>query len=276
MTQPLDRLTRVALWLPMAALALVCAYPAFFLVATALKGQTAYAADPLGLPTDPTLGNLFEAWRGANVGTYTLNSLLVVGVSCALLLVCSSLAGYAFAHLRFRFRAAGLLALVAMMMIPPSVLMIPLFRRLVEIGLLNSYLGLILVYVGLQLPFSAYLMTSYFRGVPGELLDAAEVDGASKLQAFTRIALPLARPALLTLLTLNFLWLWNELLFALILLQQGGRRTLMVGLALLPGQHGADVPLITAGLLLAITPPLLMFALFHRRLAEGLTAGALK
>lgn len=275
MTQPLDRLTRLALWLPLATLALVCAYPAFFLVVTALKSQGDYAADPLGLPTDPTLANLFEAWRGANVGMYTLNSLLVVGLSCALLLVCSSLAGYAFAHLRFRFRGVGLLALVAMTMIPPSVLMIPLFRRLVEIGLLNTYAGLVLVYVGLQLPFSVYLMTSYFRGVPGELLDAAEVDGASKLQVFARIALPLARPALLTLLTLNFLWLWNELLFSLILMQQG-RRTLMVGLALLPGQHGADVPLITAGLLLGLAPPLLVFALFHRRLAEGLTAGALK
>ena len=267
---------RWALWAPMATLAVICAYPLYFVLVTALKEQGEYAANPLALPTDPTVAPLVEAWEVASAGRYTVNSFLIVGAACLLLLVVSSLAGYAFAQMRFPLRGAGLLAMVALMMIPPSVIMVPIFRRVVQVGLLSSYTGLILVYAGLQAPFSIYMMASYFRGIPAELLDAAEVDGAGKLSAFVRIALPLARPALLTLLTLNFLWLWNELLFALILMQEAPRRTLMVGIALLPGQHGADVPLIAAGLLFAMAPPLLMFALFHRQLAEGLTAGALK
>lgn len=267
---------RLAVWAPMATLAIVCAFPLYFVITAAVKQPVDYAAGPVAIPAAPTLQKLVDAWQIASVGTYTLNSLLVVGTACVLLVVTASLAGFAFTHLRFPLRTSGLTAMVALMMIPPAVLMVPLFRRVVDIGMLSSYVGLVVVYAGLQLPFSIYMMASYFRGVPAELLDAAEVDGASKIAVFLRVAVPLAKPALITLLTLNFLWLWNELLFALILMQDQGRRTLMVGIALLPGQHGADVPLIAAGLLFAMAPPLLLFAVFHRQLAEGLTAGALK
>lgn len=263
-------------WPPMAILAVVSAFPLYFTLVTALKGQSDYVANPLGVPTAPTTDKLVEAWSRADVGAYTVNSLVVVGAATVLLLVVSSLAGFALSHLDVPRRGAVLGAIVSLMMIPPSVIMIPIFRRIVEWGLLSSYAGLVLVYVGLQAPFSIYMMASFFRGIPGELLDAAEIDGANKFRAFSSVALPLAKPALLTLLTLNFLWLWNDLLFALILMQDASRRTLMVGIALLPGQHGADIPLMTSGLLFAMAPPLLMFAVFHRQLVEGLTAGALK
>lgn len=271
-----DLVGRLVTWSIMATLALVSAFPLYFVLVTATKTEAEYVSNPLGPPTSPTMAALTEAWVRADVGRYALNSLVVVLAACVGLVVVASLMGFATTHLDFPFRNSLLAVTVALMMVPSSVIMIPLFRRIVAVGMLNTYTGLVLVYIGLQAPFSIYMMSSYFRSLPEELLDAAHVDGAGSFRAFWSIALPLARPALLTLLTLNFLWLWNDLLYALLLMQDAGRRTLMVGIALLPGQHGADIPLITAGLAFAMAPPLLMFALFHRQLVEGLTAGAVK
>lgn len=266
----------VPAWMILAGLAASTIYPILFVAFAAFKTRPAYARDPVLPPSQPTLSNLVQAWTGAQVGTFVVNSVIVVSASVALVLVIACLAGFAFAHIRFPFRTVGLVGVLGLMLLPPSVLMVPLFRTVQQVGLLDSYLGLILVYAGLNTPFSIYMMSSYFRNVPSELFEAARVDGASTFRVFRSIALPLARPAVLTLITLNFLWLWNELLFSLLILQSESKRTLMVGLALLQGEHTSSVPLLAAGMLISLVPVLLVFAFFQRNLAEGLTAGALK
>jgi ABC-type glycerol-3-phosphate transport system permease component len=258
------------------ALACTTIYPIVFVVFTALKTDQDYASNAAGPPRHLTFDNLQAAWEQAHIGSFALHSAIVVTIAVALIAVLASLAGFALVHMEFPLRRTTLVGIVAMMMLPPSVLMVPLFRTVQELGLLNDYAGLILVYASLNLPFSIYLMSSYFRKLPRELLEAAEVDGASTLRTFASIAMPLARPGVLTLVTLNFLWLWNELLFALLLLQDPGKRTLMVGLASLSGEHTSSIPLISAGLFLSLVPPLVVYALFQRNLAEGLTAGAVK
>jgi ABC-type glycerol-3-phosphate transport system permease component len=162
------------------------------------------------------------------------------------------------------------------MMLPSSTIMIPLFRTVQQLHLLDRVAGLTLVYCALQLPFSTYLMSTYFRRVPKEVVEAARVDGAGPWRTLVEVCLPLVRPGLLTLVTLNFLWLWNELLYALLINQNNSHRTLMVGLALLNGEHSTAVPLIAAGLVFALVPPLVVFGFFQRNLAEGVTAGAVK
>jgi ABC-type glycerol-3-phosphate transport system permease component len=266
-------------WLQVAALTAVAVstiYPLVFVASTALKRQRDYADDPIALPTHPTFDALRAAWTRSDVATFALHSLIVVTISVALIVVVSALAGYAFVHFRFPLRRPGLLGVLSLMMLPASVLMIPIFSTVQDLGLLNSYAGLVLVYVALQAPFSIYMMTSFFQRLPRELIEAAQVDGAGPLRAFRSIAVPLAKPAILTLVTLNFLWLWNELLFSLLILQDNTKRTLMVGLALLKGEYTTDIPLLSAGMLLALLPPLLVFAAFQRNLASGLTAGAVK
>jgi ABC-type glycerol-3-phosphate transport system permease component len=262
--------------LPLTALSISTVYPLVFVALAAFKTQAGYAADPLGLPNPPTTAFLERAIEVGNVGQYTLNSLLVVGGAVALITVVASLAGFALTHLRFPGRGILLIGIVGLMTVPATVLMIPLYRTVGQLGLINTYPGLILTYAALNLPFSIYLVASYGAGLPREILEAARVDGAGVWSTFGRIALPLSYPALATLVTLNFLWLWNELLFGLLILQEPAKRTLQVGLATLQGQHTTPIPLLAAGLLMSLAPVLIVFFMSQRNLARGLTAGAVK
>jgi ABC-type glycerol-3-phosphate transport system permease component len=178
----------------------------------------------------------------------------------------------------FPLRGLTLAIVVAMMAVPNGLLLIPVFRSVLDYGLVNKRFGLILVYTALNLPFSIYLLTSYMRTIPKELLQAAEVDGAGLLRQLSWVVLPLIRPGLLALVTLNFLFLWNEFLFALVILQGQGVRTLLVLVTGLQGSPGAatDFGALSAGLLMAMIPPILIFALFQRDLVRGLTVGAVK
>lgn len=267
-------------WLPafavLAALSVSTVYPLVFVALTAFKTEANYAADPLGLPDPATTAYLERAIEAGNLGQYLLNSLFVVGSAVALLTVAASLAGFALAHLRFPGRGVLLIGIVGLMTVPAAVLMIPLYRTVGQLGLINTYPGLILTYAALYLPFSIYLVASYGAGLPREILEAARVDGAGLWSTFRRVALPLSYPALATLVTLNFLWLWNELLFGLLILQDPAKRTLQVGLATLQGQHTTPIPLLAAGLLVSLAPVLIVFLLSQRTLARGLTAGAVK
>lgn len=265
-------ITTAALWV----LAIVTVSPVAFVVLTSLKSGADYRTNRLGLPNPPTLENIADAWERAHVAEYATNSFVVVGVAVVLILLTAVPASYAFVHLRFPLRRLGLAAIVALMLLPPTVLMVPIFRTVQQLGLLNTIPGLALVYAALNLPFSMYLMTSYMRAIPVELYEAATMDGASIVRRLTSIAVPLTAPGILTVATLNFVWLWNELLFSLLILQQPENRTLIVGVALLRGQHTADIPLVTAGLFLSMIPPVLIFVFLQRSLARGLTAGAVR
>jgi len=265
-----------AIFVALSAIAASAIYPVIFILVTALRSDEDYGRSSIGLPRAVTLDNFKDAWNRANLSTYAINSVIVVTVAVVLLTTVAALAGFAFAQLRVPFGRSLLGSMVALMIVPPSVLMIPIFKLVSDLELLNKYTGLVLVYASLNLPFSVYLMTTYMRGIPFEIVDAARVDGASKFRTFISIALPLSRPGLATLATLNFLVLWNELLFALLLLQTDDKRTVMVGLSILTGQYLTSVPVIAAGLLFSMIPPLLIFALFQRDLVRGLTAGAVK
>jgi len=251
-------------------------YPLVFMLFTALKGRKEYLFNRYGLPLQPTLENFANAWVHGRVGQYLGNSGLVVLCAVALSWIVCSLAAYAFSHLNFRGRRALFLAVLGSMMIAPQVILIPLYLLLIDLGLHNRHVGLILVYVTFSIPFGTYLLTSYFRAVPAELVEAARVDGATHPQILWRVMLPIGRPALLTLGIFNFLWMWNELLFALLILQNDQTRTLMVGVANLRGQYTTNIPLLSAGLFLAAVPVLLVFLLFQAQLTKGMTMGAVK
>jgi len=267
---------RIATVLVLAAVSVTTIYPMVFMLATALKTQRDYLFHPYGLPRPPTLENLGSAWVNARVGQYVGNSAIVVVSAVILSWVVCSLAGYAFSHLRFPGRRALFLALLGSMVIAPQVIIIPVYTMLIHLGLHNKHIGLILVYVTFATPFGAYLLTSYFRAVPKELVEAAQVDGANHLQILWRVMLPIGRPAMLTLGIFNFLWMWNELLFSLLILQDDRTRTLMVGIANLRGQYTTNIPLLSAGLFLAALPVLIVFFLFQSQLQKGMTMGAVK
>ncbi|HEU4702767.1 MAG TPA: carbohydrate ABC transporter permease [Conexibacter sp.] len=266
----------VGVWLAFAALAVSTLYPLVFLTLTALRPNADYARNPAGLPGEWTLQHVTDAFSRADMGRYAVNSLIVVTAAVVLLVAISCLAAYALTLFEFPLRRTILVIVVAMMALPPTVLMIPIFKVVLDLGMLNQRHGLVLVYTSLNLPFSVYLLTSYMRSIPRELLNAASIDGAGPLRMLWSVVVPLVRPGLLTLVTLNFLFLWNELLFSLLILPDENMRTIMVGISATQGQYQTEIGVLAAGLLLSMIPPLLIFALFQRDLARGLAAGAVK
>lgn len=269
-------LKMTGVWLIFSLIALSTIYPLLFLASTSFRPAADYAANPAGLPGELTLDNINGAFDQAHIGQYAINSMLVVVPAVLLVTTIATLAAYALVHFEIPLRRFALVVVVILMAIPPTILLIPIFKVILDVGLLNRRLGLILVYTALMAPFSIYLLASFMRSVPKELLLAAHVDGAGPLRALWSVVIPLVRPALLTLLTLNFLFLWNELLFSLVILQTEEYRTIMVGIASTQGQFSKNLGVVSAGLLLSMIPPLLIFAFFQRSLARGLTAGAVK
>lgn len=268
--------SRAAVWLIFATLAASTLYPLFFLLSTALRTADDYRRSPGGLPQELTFGNVERAFSDMGIGTLALNSLMVVVPAVLLLTVLACLAAYALVHFEFPLRRTTLAIVAGMMALPPVAIVIPVFKVILDAGLLNNRLGLILTYTALQLPFSIFLLASFMRAVPGELLKAAMLDGAGPLRSLWSVVLPLVRPGLLTLMTLNFLFLWNEFLYSLVLLQAEPERTMMVGIGQFQAQFDQSLGILSAGLMMSMVPPLLIFFFFQRDLARGLTSGALK
>lgn len=272
----LGRLGGWVAWLFLCLLAISAVYPLLFLTVTALRTTTDYHSSPGGFPKHLTTSNISDAFAQVHIGAFALNSLYVVVPAVLVITVVSCLAAYALVHFHFPLRKTALVFIVALMALPPTALLIPIFKVILDAGLLNQRLGLILVYSAINLPFSIYLLASFMRSVPTELLNAARIDGAGTLRTLWSVVIPLVKPGILTLLTLNFLFLWNEFIFSLVILQSEGNRTIMVGIAQSQGHFERNFGIVCAGLLLSMIPPLLIFTFFQRDLARGLTAGAVK
>jgi len=266
-------------WPFVGGLALLCVsavLPLLFMAATAFRTEADWAESKIGLPTTFSLGAFARAWTDASIGTYFRNSAIVTFSTVALSVVCATLAGYGFAKLRWRLRGAVYLFVLSWIAIPPLLLMVPIYVEMVQLGLLDTYGSVILLYTALNLPFNVYLMTAFFHSVPDELTEAARVDGAGLHRTFLSIMVPLAKPALATLVIFNVLWAWNEFLFALLLLQSDGVKTLTVGVLQLQGRFTTDYPALMAGLLITSLPVIGAYLVFQRHLVRGIVAGAVK
>jgi raffinose/stachyose/melibiose transport system permease protein len=222
----------------------------------------------------PTLQNLRDAIAQGDLLQWMLNSVIVTAVSVLAATAASVLAAYALARMRFPGRDTILSAIVSLMVVPPVVLVVPLFLLMVRVGLISTLPSVIVVYVGLTIPLSVYLLTNFFRALPYEIEEAARIDGCSPLGVLWRIVLPLSAPALLTSIVVNAFWVWNELLIALVFLQSNESRTLVAGLTLFQGQFQVNEPLIMTGALIATIPMLLLYLFGARFFIRGLVAGS--
>jgi raffinose/stachyose/melibiose transport system permease protein len=255
---------------------LSAALPLLFMAATAFRSEADWANQKIGLPTTASFGAFERAWTGAQIGNYFRNSAVVTFSTVALSVMCATLAGYAFSKLQWRLKPAAYLFVLAWIAIPPLLLMVPIYVEMVQLNLLNTYFSVILLYTALNLPFNVYLMTAFFRSLPDELIEAARIDGAGIHRTFQTVLLPLARPAVATLVIFNVLWAWNEFLFALLLLQTDSVKTLTVGVLELQGRFVSDYPALMAGLLITSLPVIAAYLVFQRHLVRGIVAGATK
>ncbi|UVC07928.1 carbohydrate ABC transporter permease [Rhizobium sp. TH2] len=259
---------------PMMLLALTCLYPVYFAINNALKTDKGYILNRFSIVTDPTIQNFVNAWTRSRLSEYFLNSVVTTAGAVALLLIISSLAGFAFAMLRFPYRKLLFIVILASLMIPVQVVLVPFYRTIVTLGLINTRIGLIISYTAFFLPFCVYLMTAFYSGLPRELVEAARMDGAKLIQIWWHVMLPLGKPALITLGILNTLYCWNDVLISLLVLQK--ERTLMVGIAALKGEYTTNIPLLMAGIVIAAAPIVIIYIIFQRRIVNGIATGAVK
>ena len=257
------------------ALCVIALGPGYLMVTGSLKSQAEFLGHPWALPTSPDL----EAYRTTFNDQFTrwlFNSVLVTSVAVLLTMVIAALAAWGLVNWPFRGRDTVLGITVSLMVVPPVVLLMPLFQVGAELGWISTYRIVILVYVGLMLPFSIYLLANFFRTIPASLLEAAALDGASPFQVFRRIVLPLSGPPVATLVVVNLLWAWNELLLALVFLQTDEKKTLMVGITGFQSRYSLDIPTVMAGMVVATLPLAAAYMFGQRYFIRGLTAGGLK
>jgi N-acetylglucosamine transport system permease protein len=254
------------------------AVPLVWALLTAFKSDREIFTSPWSIPTEWHFDNFVRAWTTANIGRYFLNSAIVVCAAVVLVMLLGAMVAYVLARYEFPGRSVIYYTFVTGMTFPIFLALVPLFFVVQNLGMLGTYHGLILVYTAYALPFTVFFLTSFFKTLPGALVEAAMLDGCSHAGAFFRIMLPLARPGMISVGILNFLGLWNQFLLPLVLMPDNDRYVLSQGLAVLAANQGyrSDWSALFAGLIIALLPVIGVYVAFQRRIQEGLNVGAIK
>jgi raffinose/stachyose/melibiose transport system permease protein len=221
-------------------------------------------------------GSFSTAWDDGHFSTYLRSSVVVAVAVVAVSSVLSILAGYAFGMMRFRGEQVLFYVLLLGLMVPLEATIVPLYYDLRDIGLTDTYWALILPQAGVSVAFGTFWMRAFFRSVPRSLVEAARLDGASSWSTLWRVIFPLARPAVLTMVVLVFMWTWNEFLLALVMVSDEGLRTAPLGLAFFQGRNTTDEAALAAGALIVATPVVLVYLFLQRHFIRGMLFGAVK
>lgn len=228
------------------------------------------------LPTEITLNNYIRAWNQANVSKYLGNSFLITIPALFGMLFLSSLAAFALARYKFRYNLPIYFMFVAGTMLPFQILLLPVFRLANLLNLYDTHLSLIIIHTAFQMGFCTFVLRNFMKTVPSEIFDAARVDGAGEFRLYWQIMLPLSIPALAAVATLEFTWIFNDYLWALVLIRTESLKPVTAGLSTLQGQYVTDWPTITAGAILATLPTVIVFIFLQRYFIQGLTLGSNK
>ena len=280
--RPSSRATELLVHLALIVAVLVALYPVLFVVSLALSPSSAPTARALPLPTAPSLAN-FRAFLGTHdpagrwlFGRQLASSLVVSGATALVSVAIATPAAYALARFRFVGKERGLWLLMATQMFPGVATLVPLYLLLEKLHLLDARAGLVLVYATTAVPFCVVQLRSAFEAVPIDLEEAAMVDGATRFQAFLRVALPTARPGLAVTALFAFMSAWNEFILAATLMSREDAFTLPVALQRHVGEHGAAWGIFAAGAIVVSVPVMALFYLAQRHIVGGVTAGAVK
>lgn len=254
--------------------------PFFWMVLMSIKTVQEVLLDPYGLPSVIQWQNYVKLMTDPNIRFYRFfyNSAFVTIFALIICIFLSTLGGFGFGRKRYDFKFRGLLfsILLFALMLPPQILYIPQFRMLVRYGLVNTRWALILLYAAAGLPISTYLMATYFSQLPSEMEDAARIDGCGDWRLFWQVMLPMARPALVTVILLNFINFWNELLLSITMVTNPELRTLPAAMMFFIGENRTEFGIAAASLVTAMLPVLILYIFLSERFVEGMTAGALK
>jgi multiple sugar transport system permease protein/raffinose/stachyose/melibiose transport system permease protein len=266
--------------LPLAVFALfytlVTGGPLVWVAMMSLRTTAEIFKDPYGLPSPAHWEKFADAWTKSNYGTYFWNSTIVVVTAVVLVTVIGAMAAHCLARYSFRGNRLIRFAILTGLVLPPQLVILALFQILLDINLYNTHAGLVLVYVATHVAITVYILEGFFAQIPQDLFDAARMDGYSDFEIFWRVTVPIGAPAIFTAVTLNFIVLWNEFLFAVVLLTDDSKRTLPLGLMHFTGSHQLDVGMAATGLMIAMLPVIATYALFSETMIKGMTAGAVR
>ena len=259
---------RIVLFAVMIAIAIVMLYPFWVMIATSLMSSAQFLSGG---------GFSFDSWTSLTatipVGQEVLSSTIICTASILIILLVGRPAGFAFSKLKFRMSTLVVLGIVSAMMVPLQAILMPEFVNVTRLGLTGGYAGAVLVYAALGTPFSVFLFTTYFRGVPDELIEAGIVDGLGYFGALWRLVMPIAIPAIATVTVLQFIQIWDDLLVGLLFIQNTSERPITVGLAVLAAGRTTSIPQLMAGSFISALPAMVVYLVFQRFLVKGLTMG---
>jgi N-acetylglucosamine transport system permease protein len=253
-------------------------FPVLWSIMTSFKTSKEFYEDPWKLPKVLQWQNYVKAWSECNVSTYFLNSVFVSAISLVLTLILAATSAYVLARFKFKFCNLITTIYVSGLLVPAALTIVPTFLLLNDIHLLDSLTGIIAVFVSRSLPFSVFVLLGFFKTIPHEIEESAYIDGSSLSMTFWRIVMPMSLPGVTTINIFNFLYVWNDYLFPLVLTTTDTKRTLSVGVALLSetAQFETDWGTLFAGITIIMIPTIIVYMIFESKITEGITAGALK
>ncbi|KRF03869.1 carbohydrate ABC transporter permease [Paenibacillus sp. 2RAB27] len=273
-------LAKMLVWIILIIWSVAVLYPLVWTLLDALKNNEQFFLNaPWALPKFPLLWSNFSyVWSKYNFSTYFLNSIVVTVGSTLLGMILAAMTAYILARYDFKGNKFLLTIYISSMMIPFALALIPLFFLLNDLHLINTWLGLILVYAALNLPFGIFLLVGFYKSLPKEIEEAAIIDGTSHYGTFFRVMLPLSQPGLITVMITNMLNNWNEYFLGVVLTNEPTKYTLPIGLAVMQAemQYRVEWGPLFAGLLITTLPTLIVYMIYQRQIASGITAGAVK
>ena len=272
----MNRITKHSQTIILAIFALYALAPVYLVLLASMRSESDLFDGPLSLPWPIETANYVRVWTESGFSTFFWNSLKISVAVTILVLLTAPLAGYAFAKMRFRGREALFALFLAGLVVPAPSVIVALYGNLQVMGLIDTHIGVILPQAALLMPFSVFMMRTVMQEVPDELIEASTMDGATPLYGFLTVVVPLARPGLMSLTLIVFLFSWQEYLLPLVLLQTETLKTITVGAASLQGRYGVDYGGIAAAGLIAFAPLVVLFLAMQRSFVRGLSAGAVK
>jgi len=255
--------------------AVLVLYPMYWVVISSLKTNNEFLSSPLGFPAKLRFENYLSAWN-KGFSRYFLNSILINIVSVVLTVSIGAACAYSLARFEFKGKNIIFYTILAGLLLSPQVAVLPLFKLLVRLNLYNTYWALILPYVGFNLPFSIFLMRSYFLSIPREIEESAYIDGCNAFTTFIKIVLPISKPIIASAAIVTSRFFWNEFLFALIFIEDRSKYTIPIGLSHFRDSLTTDYTTMIAGITIAALPMIILFLIMQKQFIKGLTAGSVK
>jgi raffinose/stachyose/melibiose transport system permease protein len=274
--KPAALMNKTFLYLFVFVLLVFSTYPFLYMIATSLKSMQQFFMDPFSVLITSASFEQYKSVFQMGLGTYFLNSIIVTVLAVVIVVFISALASYPLSRLKFKLNRPLFILFLGGMMIPVHATLIPIFTMSNQMGLYDTLLALLGPYIAFALPISVFIFAQFMQEIPNELEEAAKIDGAGHWIIFYKVMFPNLKPAIATIVIYNFVHIWNEFIFALILIQSPSKMTLPIGLQKFYGEFSVNVPGLMAALTLASFPLIIIFVLAQEKVVKGLIGGAVK